>query len=209
MKVLGVTLSNPWCLKNIGMNEGFVYSGIESLIADDINDSLKYFVEDGFINFHESFDFKPIVLVQAKYSVFSYQKTAFENVNELCLLLAHYRSRGEYIFCIKKNDILLEDFEKYMKENIDIRHYSGFGYLFNFFFDEILFSNSTRIFSGEDVIDFQYNAYGVTGGIDSLFEIQSLVMEYPDIPEVKLGFSYQTSTEFFDVIKDGNLEWIG
>ena len=60
MKVLGVTLSNPWCLKNIGMNEGFVYSGIESLIADDINDSLKYFVEDGFINFHESFDFKPI-----------------------------------------------------------------------------------------------------------------------------------------------------
>lgn len=96
-----------------------------------------------------------------------------------------------------------------MVENIGNHFYGGFGYLFNIFFDEIKTSNDVLIFHGEDIIAFQSNAYGITGDIDSLLNIQSLIKEYPNMPEVTLGFSYDTSTEFCDVNKDDNLEWLG
>lgn len=209
MKVLSAILTNPWCLKNIGIGEGVVYSGVESLVEDDINESLNYSIEEKFIDFHEDFCFKPTVLASANNSEFSYQKTQFKNANELCLLLAHWRSRGLYAFYIKKNDILLEQFEIYMKDNIENRCHGGFGHLFNYFFDKISASNSIRMFDGEDVLEFQSNAYAITGNIDLLLEVQSTIIDYHNMPEVQVGFSYKTSTDFYEVNKNDNLEWLG
>jgi hypothetical protein len=209
MKVLGVTPSNPWCLKNIGISEGFVYSCVDFLIGDEINEGLGYFVEDGFINFHESFDFTSTILSSGKKPDFSYQRTTFKNENELCLLLAYNRSSEDEILIIQKNDPLLKKIEDYIGENTGKYNIWLFGYLFNYFYNDLINSDFLRIWSPQNIIGTGWCTYVMTGNSDLLSDVENRIYDYPDMPKVQLGFSYKTEIEFFDVIKDGNLEWIG